>query len=155
MSFTAYSRADLKTQMTTGALGTALATFVTNDDVASIKEVLDATTGDFAGTVAASPMPNSDFQALWDGAEVDALPSTAKDTLSLYSQPDQINIGAANVQSMVESVFGPVSNPACATTYARMVAAYTRPASFVEARYGSAFAAGISTDEIQAALELP
>lgn len=155
MSFTTYSRADLKTQMTTGALGTALATFVTNDDVASIQAVLNATAGDFAGTVPASPMPNSDFTALWDGAEVDGLPSTAKDTISLYLTPDQVNIGDQNVQNMIESVFGPANNPACSTTYARLIAAYNRPASFVEARYGSAFSAGISTDEIQGALELP
>lgn len=148
---TAYSPADLKTQITTGALGTALAADVTADDVAAIAAVLNATTGDFAGTAPHPPISNADFVSAITGAELENLTQGQKDTVTIYLTPGTVNIGDANVQGMVESVFGPSGNPACPFSYAALVALHTRPASFVEARYGAGFV--VTTDQVQAALE--
>lgn len=149
----AYTPADLKTQITTGALGTALSADVTADNVEAIAAVLNATTGDFAGSVPHSPISNSDFVAALTGSELENLTQGQKDTITIYLTPGTVNIGSANVQGMIESVFGPSDNPACPLSHAALVALYTRPASFVEARYGSAFAGGVTTDQVQAALE--
>ena len=155
MSTVAYSDHDLYTQITTGALGTVCAPFVTEGGSAGLQGIAnivnDPTNAQFQADVPHDDMPQGDVGVLPDYGDWALMTANQISTWDSIVALQVIKIGDPNIQSGLESAFANAP-----TSLGNVREKYTQKGSWAQGRYGKLDANGqpfaITTDNIQNAL---
>jgi len=151
----AYTDHDLYVQMTTGALGAALASFITQGGSAGLAGISgiinDPNNVTFQADIPHDDMPAGTVGTLPNYGEWPLMTSNQIATWDSITQLQVIKVGDANIQGGLEAAFvnAPISLAAVRTVY-------TQKGSWAQGRYGKFAANGqllvITTDQIQNAL---
>jgi hypothetical protein len=157
MSTVAYSDHDLYTQITTGALGTSCAPFVTEGGSAGIAGILGIVNNiGGAGAAFEADIPHDDMQqgdlaALPDYGEWALMTDNQISTWNSIVSTQVVKVGATNIQDGFAAAFA--NAPNCK---AALAAIATQKGSWAQGRYGKYDATGqlleITSDQVQNAL---